>query len=57
MKVLIADLFSEEKIKILKDLKFEIMYNDKLNGDSLVDAMKQFQPEVLVVRFNLFFFK
>ena len=50
MKVLIADLFSEEGIKELLSQGVEVHYDDKLNGDSLTKALAEFQPSVLVVR-------
>jgi D-3-phosphoglycerate dehydrogenase len=50
MRVLIADLFSEEGIKELQASGVEVHYDDKLNGDSLTKAMSEFQPGVLVVR-------
>ena len=50
MKVLVADLFSEDGIKELRDSGIEIIYDDKLNGDSLKNAMAEHQPQVLVVR-------
>lgn len=50
MKILIADLFSASHIESLKSLGFEILYNDKLNGESLKKALQEFQPTILVVR-------
>ena len=50
MKVLVADLFSEEGLKELANSGVEVHYDDKLNGDSLTKAMAEFQPNVLVVR-------
>ena len=50
MKVLVADLFSEDGIKEMRDNGIEIIYDDKLNGDSLKNAMAEHQPTVLVVR-------
>ena len=50
MKVLVADLFSEDGIKEMRDSGLEIIYDDKLNGDSLKKAMSEHQPTVLVVR-------
>lgn len=50
MKVLVADLFSEDGIKELRENGIEIIYDDKLNGESLKAAMADHQPTVLVVR-------
>jgi D-3-phosphoglycerate dehydrogenase len=50
MRVLIADLFSLSHIESLKAQGFEILYNDKLNGESLQAALSNFDPHVLVVR-------
>lgn len=50
MRVLVADLFSEEGIKELLASGVEVLYDDKLNGDSLTKALAEFQPSVLVVR-------
>ena len=50
MKVLIADLFSEEGIKELQASGVEVHYDDKLSGDSLTKCLSEFQPNVLVVR-------
>ena len=50
MKVLVADLFSEEGLKELSSMGVDVHYDDKLNGDSLAKAMAEFQPNVLVVR-------
>lgn len=50
MKVLVADLFSEDGLKELEKSGIEVMYNHGLNGDSLTKALSEFQPNVLVVR-------
>lgn len=42
MKVLVADLFSQEGIEELKKNDMEVHYDDKLNGDSLTKAMAEF---------------
>lgn len=41
MKVLVADLFSEDGIKEMRENGIEIIYDDKLNGDSLKNAMSE----------------
>jgi D-3-phosphoglycerate dehydrogenase len=50
MKVLVADLFSEDGINQLKENGIEVHYDQSLNGESLTKAMADFQPNVLVVR-------
>jgi hypothetical protein len=50
MRVLIADLFSPAAIEDMKKAGMEIVYNDKLNGDTLTAELTKFQPNVLVVR-------
>ena len=49
-KILIADLFSEEKISELKALGNEVIYNHELSGASLLQTLKEFSPEILLVR-------
>lgn len=39
LKVLIADLFSEDSIKELKSSGVEVTYNHSLNGESLTKAL------------------
>lgn len=50
MRILIADLFSKDAIAALEKAGHEIIYNDKLAGDTLDQAITQHQPTVLVVR-------
>ena len=50
MRLLIADLFSSSHIDSLKAQGFEVLYNDKLNGESLQEALSTFDPHILVVR-------
>jgi len=50
MKVLIADLFSPAAIEEMKKAGMEIVYNDKLSGETLTAELTKFQPNVLVVR-------
>ena len=50
MKVLIADLFSEDGIKELQAKGMEVHYDAGLNGDSLTKSLVEFQPSILVVR-------
>lgn len=50
MKVLIADLFSPAGIDQLKAAGLDVTYDDKLNGESLVAALGEHKPNVLVVR-------
>lgn len=42
LKVLIADSFSEKIISQLKENKLNVLYNDKLKGEKLALAMKEF---------------
>lgn len=39
MRVLIADLFSKDAIEQMQASGMEITYNDKLNGETLDEAM------------------
>ncbi len=50
MKVLIADKFEQSGIDGLKALGCEISYQPDLKDDSLVEAVRQIAPDVLVVR-------
>jgi D-3-phosphoglycerate dehydrogenase len=50
MKIIIADLFSTAQIESLRSMGCDILYNDKLNGESLKQALAQFLPRILVVR-------
>src|SRR6185312_14082002 len=50
MKVLVADLFSEEGLKELEKSGMDVIYDHNLNGESLTKAMADHQPNVLVVR-------
>ena len=48
--ILIADLFSLTGIKTLEEEKHEVVYDSKLDGESLDEAVRIHQPTVLVVR-------
>ena len=50
MKVLVADLFSEEGLKELEKSGLEIRYDTALKGDKLTQALQEYQPSILVVR-------
>ena len=50
MKVLIADKFEESGIKGLKEIGCEVVYNPDLKDDSLVEAVRDSQADILVVR-------
>lgn len=50
MRILIADLFSLSHIESLKSQGCEVLYDDKLNGESLEKAIASFDPHLLVVR-------
>lgn len=50
MKVLIADKFEESGIEGLKELGCEVVYNPDLKDDSLVEAIRDSQADILVVR-------
>ncbi|HEY8460143.1 MAG TPA: 3-phosphoglycerate dehydrogenase family protein [Blastocatellia bacterium] len=50
MKVLIADKFEESGIAGLKEAGCEVVYNPDLKDDSLVEAVRDAQADVLVVR-------
>ncbi|HEX5082591.1 MAG TPA: 3-phosphoglycerate dehydrogenase family protein [Blastocatellia bacterium] len=50
MKVLIADKFEESGIDGLKEIGCEVVYSSDLKDDSLVEAVRDTQADVLVVR-------
>jgi D-3-phosphoglycerate dehydrogenase len=50
MKVLIADKFEESGIDGLKEIGCEVVYSPDLKDDSLVEAVRDTQADVLVVR-------
>ncbi|MBO0725024.1 MAG: hydroxyacid dehydrogenase [Blastocatellia bacterium] len=50
MKVLIADKFEESGIAGLKEIGCEVAYSPDLKDDSLVEAVRASQADVLVVR-------
>lgn len=50
MNVLIADKFSDDAIETLKKEGAEVVCNPELDGDTLVQAISEFNPQVLVVR-------
>jgi len=41
MKVLVADLFSQEGIKDLKEAGMEVVYDQSLNADSLTKSLNE----------------
>jgi D-3-phosphoglycerate dehydrogenase len=50
MKILIADKFEESGIEGLKEIGCEVVYSPDLKDDSLVEAVRDTQADVLVVR-------
>jgi D-3-phosphoglycerate dehydrogenase / 2-oxoglutarate reductase len=50
MKVLIADKFEESGINGLKEIGCEVVYSPDLKDDSLVEAVRDSQADILVVR-------
>ena len=50
LKVLIADAFSEDGIKELKEAGITVVYEASLNGESLTKSLAENKPHVLVVR-------
>jgi len=50
LNVLVADKFSEAGMAELKELGMNIEYDANLSGDSLISALNEYKPEVLVVR-------
>lgn len=50
MKILIADKFEESGINGLKEIGCEVVYNPDLKDDSLVEAIRDSQADILVVR-------
>ena len=50
MKVLIADKFEESGIDGLKEIGCEVVYSPDLKDDSLVEAIRASQADILVVR-------
>jgi D-3-phosphoglycerate dehydrogenase len=50
MKVLIADKFEESGINGLKEIDCEVVYDPNLKDDSLVEAIRDSQADILVVR-------
>jgi D-3-phosphoglycerate dehydrogenase len=50
MKVLIADKFEESGINGLREIGCEVVYNPDLKDDSLVEAVRDSQADILVVR-------
>eukprot|EP00744_Colponema_vietnamica_P004427 GILI01006615.1.p1 GENE.GILI01006615.1~~GILI01006615.1.p1 ORF type:complete len:453 (-),score=147.41 GILI01006615.1:459-1739(-) len=49
-KVLIADLFSPAGIARLRAAGHDVIYNDKLNGETLLQTISTEKPKVLIVR-------
>ncbi len=50
MKILIADKFPDGKIEDIKNIGYEIVYEQGLKEDSLLEKLKNAKPDVLVVR-------
>jgi len=50
MNVLIADKFSEENIERIKELGCAVVYEQSLDGASLLERLHEQRPDVLVVR-------
>src|SRR6476659_3320385 len=50
MKVLVADKFEQSGLDGLKALGIEVQYSPDLSGDTLTEALKETQADVLVVR-------
>ena len=50
MKVLIADKFPDGKIEDIKNIGYEVVYEQDLKDDSLLEEIKKQLPDVLVVR-------
>ncbi|MBI9103364.1 MAG: hypothetical protein JEY99_13180 [Spirochaetales bacterium] len=50
MKVLVADKFPDSAVDKIKKFGVEVIYEQNLKDDSLLDAMKEKQPNVVVVR-------
>jgi D-3-phosphoglycerate dehydrogenase / 2-oxoglutarate reductase len=50
MKVLIADKFEESGINGLKEIGCEVVYSPDLKDDSLIEAVRDSQADILVVR-------
>jgi D-3-phosphoglycerate dehydrogenase len=51
--VLLADKFPEERIDDLRRLKCEVTYDQSLKEDSLLEALRKMQPDILIVRSTL----
>lgn len=50
VKILVADRFEKSGLEGLHALGCEVIYNPELKEDTLTDAIKTLQPDVLVVR-------
>ena len=50
MRVLIADLFSKEAMAEMSKNGMTVIFNDKLQDESLNNAIKEHNPQILVVR-------
>jgi D-3-phosphoglycerate dehydrogenase len=50
MKILIADKFPDGKIEDIKNIGYEVVYEQGLQEDSLLEEIKKQLPDVLVVR-------
>jgi D-3-phosphoglycerate dehydrogenase len=50
MKILIADKFPDSKIKSIKDLGCDVVYNPDLKEEALLGGLNKHQPDILVVR-------
>lgn len=50
VRVLVADLFSEDGLKELEKAGLNVTYDKSLSDDKLVAAMGEVKPNILVVR-------
>ena len=50
MKVLIADKYPEDKIDKIKEIGYEVIYDPGLKEESLIEGLKQHNPDTLIVR-------
>lgn len=50
MKVLVADRLHDNAIAALNDAGFRVQLNPELKEQTLIDAVKKFEPQILIVR-------
>jgi len=50
MKLLIADAFPDEKIRDLRGMGLEVVYDQGLKEDALLERLGELQPHILIVR-------